>query len=132
MPDRSTKRILVVEDEPAVLEFLKTVLVREGYDVVLASDGGEALELLTHEGTENLDLVITDLQLPRVMGVDLFREVLKQDPKLKVILITGYGVVEEYLELMTEGAFEYLNKPIRINELLRIVREAIGAGQTVG
>ncbi|MFH0794941.1 MAG: response regulator [bacterium] len=132
MPDRSAKRILVVEDEPAVLEFLKTVLVREGYDVILAADGGEALNLLTQDGVKSFDLVITDLQLPNVKGVDLFHEVLRQAPKLKVILITGYGAVEEYLELMNEGAFEYLNKPIRIKELLSIVHEAIGAGQVVG
>jgi two-component system response regulator (stage 0 sporulation protein F) len=111
-------KILVVDDEEGARDLFNTILSDEGYDVSLASGGEEALELFKNNP---FDLVITDIKMPVMDGLQLLQEIRKMGSKTDVIMVTAYGEVESYLKAMSLGAAEYINKPIRIKELKRIV-----------
>lgn len=115
-------RILVVDDEEGARELFHTILTGEGYDVTLASDGEVALGILKNDPH---DLVITDIKMPVVDGLQLLQEIRKTGSKTDVIMVTAYGEVETYLKAMSLGAAEYINKPIRIKELKRIVHKVV-------
>lgn len=114
------KRILVVDDEENTRVALKRLLTREGYDVKTASNGSEALSQIRSQPVE---LVITDLNMPVMNGLNFLRELNREYPSSNVIMITAYGEVESYLEALNLGAFEYLNKPVKLDELRKIMRK---------
>ncbi len=107
--------ILVVDDEAASRESLKDVLTDEGYDVAMAADGREALELI--QGTE-FDVVVTDLRMPALDGVGLLREVRRLCPQTLVILMTAHASVETAVEALRQGAHDYMIKPLVFDEVL--------------
>jgi two-component system, response regulator, stage 0 sporulation protein F len=115
-------KILVVDDEEGARELFNTILTDEGYEVSLAASGDEALTLF-----KNLpfNLVITDIKMPVMDGLQLLQEIRKTGSKTDVIMVTAYGEVESYLKAMSLGAAEYINKPIRIKELKRIVHKVL-------
>ncbi len=115
-------RILVVDDEEGARELFQTILSGEGYEVTLANDGDVALSLF--KGAL-YDLVITDIKMPVMDGLQLLQEIRKAGSKTDVIMVTAYGEVETYLKAMSLGAAEYINKPIRIKELKRIVHKVL-------
>jgi len=115
-------KILVVDDEEGARELFQTILSGEGYEVTLANDGHTALNLLK---TDPFDLVITDIKMPVMDGIQLLQEIRKSGSKTDVIMVTAYGEVESYLKAMSLGAAEYINKPIRIKELKRIVHKVV-------
>lgn len=110
--------ILVVDDEENAREGLSKILSKEGYSVDMASNGKEAIETLRRQ---SFDLVITDMKMPLMDGFEVLREIKKMNENIGVIMITAYGEVESYLEAMNMGAFEYINKPVRVNELKRVI-----------
>lgn len=112
------KRILLVDDEENARTALAKILSREEYEVVSAGNGFEALELLKNT---LVDLVISDINMPEMNGMSFLREINRQYPGINVIMVTAYGEVESYIEAMNLGAFEYINKPVRINELKKII-----------
>jgi DNA-binding NtrC family response regulator len=112
------KRILVVDDEENARIALSKILSREGYDVASAGNGFEALNYLRERDVE---LIITDINMPEMNGMVFLRELNKAHPASNVIMITAYGEVESYIEAMNLGAFEYINKPVKIDELKRII-----------
>lgn len=113
------KRILIVDDEENARVGLGKLLAQEGYRVDTVANGQEALDYLADNW---VNLVITDINMPKMNGMD-FLKVLKKDyPKVKVIMITAYGGVESYLEAMNLGALEYINKPIKLDELKLIMQ----------
>lgn len=114
--------ILVVDDEEGARELFYTILSGEGYNVTLANDGSSALEQLR---TGPFDLVITDIKMPTMDGLQLLQEMRRTGSKTDVIMVTAYGEVETYLKAMSLGAAEYINKPIRIKELKRIVHKVV-------
>ncbi|MFQ5646055.1 MAG: response regulator [bacterium] len=116
------KRILVVEDEEAARLKLTRLLENYDFHVVGKADGKQALEEL---GSNNYDLIITDLKMPQMNGIDLLREAKKINPYLGIIIVTAYGEVDTYLEAMNLGAFEYLNKPIKLEELMRVIKKVL-------
>ncbi len=107
-------KILVVDDEEGAQELFNIILTDEGYDVSLASCADEALALLKNN---TFNLVITDIKMPKMDGLQLLQEIRKTGYKTDVIMVTAYGEVESYLKAMSLGAAEYINKPIRIKEL---------------
>jgi len=109
--------ILVVDDEPLVRRSLSEFLTLEGYCVSTASNGREALELLKNY---TADIVITDIKMPELTGIQLLQQIRLNYPDIAVIFITGYGSIENAVEAMKEGAFDYITKPIIDNEI-RIV-----------
>jgi len=115
-------KILVVDDEEGARELFYTILSDEGYTVTLANNGEEALARFNG----NLfDLVVTDIKMPVMDGLQLLQEIRKTGSKADVIMVTAYGEVESYLKAMSLGAAEYINKPIRIKELKRIVHKVL-------
>jgi DNA-binding NtrC family response regulator len=114
--------ILVVDDEENAREGLSKILTKEGYAVETAANGKEAIDTLKSKG---FDLVITDMRMPLMDGFEVLREIKKMDENVGVIMITAYGEVESYLEAMNLGAFEYINKPVRVNELKRVITKVL-------
>jgi two-component system, response regulator, stage 0 sporulation protein F len=115
-------KILVVDDEEGARDLFNTILTDEGYDVSLANGGEEALGLFK---SNPFNLVITDIKMPVMDGLQLLQEIRKMGSKTDVIMVTAYGEVESYLKAMSLGAAEYINKPIRIKELKQIVHKVL-------
>lgn len=114
------KRILVVDDEENARIALSKILSREGYDVASAGNGYEALNYLRDKEVE---LIITDINMPEMNGMTFLRELNRNHPSCNVIMITAYGEVESYIEAMNLGAFEYINKPVKLEELNKIINK---------
>jgi two-component system response regulator FlrC len=108
-------RILVVDDEEGIRTFLSETLELEGHAVTQAGDGREALERL---GRESFDLMITDLSMPRMDGMELVRRVRDQQPDTEIIVLTAHGTVATAVEAMRLGAFDFLQKPLDSPEQL--------------
>lgn len=115
-------RILVVDDELSVREFFEILLTKEGYEVVTANDGQDALRLLKDQA---FDLVITDLQMKNGDGMTLLRESKKYQPDTAVIMITAFATTDTAVEAMRAGAFDYLNKPFKIEEIKIVISKAL-------
>ena len=120
LPERS--QILVVDDEPNLRRVLSAQLSRDGYDVLTAENGEQGLEMLREH---HIDLVITDLKMPRVDGMELLRAALDSDSELPVVMITAHATVDTAVEALKTGAFDYLTKPFDQNEVRTIVRKAL-------
>ena len=116
------KRVLVVDDELSVREFFEILLKKEGFDVVLAQDGRDAFE---HLRNEKFDLVITDLQMKDMDGMSLLKESKKLDIDLPVIMITAFATMDSAVAAMKEGAFDYVSKPFKIDEIKITIQKAI-------
>lgn len=114
--------ILVVDDEPNYLIILTELLRDEGFEVYSAENGEKALEVVR---TTDLDLVITDMQMPVLNGMQLLENVKLLNPDLPVIMITAYGEVEKAVAAMQAGAFNYLSKPFKNDELIANIKKAI-------
>jgi len=120
--DRRPPRILVVDDERSMRELLAIVLRREGYEVLLAENGRTAIDLL---GQQPVDLVISDIKMPDLSGVDVLRAAKKIDQDILGIMITAFASTETAVEAMRLGACDYLSKPFDIDLLKMKVREKI-------
>jgi len=114
--------ILVVDDEKPNRTTLRRILAKEGYDVEEAASGRDALELLRSRDTA---LLLTDLKMPGMDGVELLRATQVVSPDTEVVLMTAYGTVETAVESMKEGAYDFLTKPLKRHDLLRAVRKAL-------
>ncbi len=117
------KKIMVVDDDTGVLEYLNEMLVRGGYESVPFSDASAALALLASETT--LDLAIIDLVMPEMNGLEFHEKLKNLRPGLPCVLTTGYGSVENYLDAMHKGVFDYLYKPYRCSDLITVVNAAL-------
>ncbi len=115
-------RILVVDDEQANRVTLERILRREGWDVLQAPDGRQALDTLRAQGA---DVVITDLKMPGMSGLELLRAIKALSPDIEVLLMTAYGTVETAVDAMKEGAYDFVTKPLRRMELVRTIRKAL-------
>lgn len=111
-------KILVVDDEAGIREYLAEALELSGHDVQVAADGQAALELLA---TTSFPLVLTDLKMPRVDGVELVRRLRADQPETEILVLTAHGSVETAVECMKLGVFDYLQKPIGSPTELRLV-----------
>jgi two-component system response regulator HydG len=117
-----TTTVLVADDEVGMRESLVRALRREGFQVVAAEDGTAALEALRRG---RVDLLIADLRMPGLDGLDLLRAVKLIAPETEVIVLTGHGTVEEAVDAMKEGAYDFLTKPFDRAPLIRVVRQAL-------
>lgn len=115
-------RILIVEDEKSMREVLKILLEGERYEVVSAADGLEGLSYLTND---IFDLVITDIKMPKADGFELLKKTKEISPDTIVIMITAFGTTEAAIEAMKSGAYDYINKPFKIDEIRLIVEKAL-------
>ena len=117
-------RILVADDEPNLRRVLTAMLRRDGHEVIQATDGGEAVELIGPQGAE-LDVVITDLRMPTVDGMEVLRHAARTAPQVPVIMITAYGSVGQAVEAIKAGAFDYIEKPFEQDQIRTIVDKAV-------
>jgi two-component system response regulator HydG len=114
--------ILVVDDEQANLDSLERIFSREGYRVLLAASGPQALETLR---SEPVDVILTDLMMPGMSGQELLRAVLAVAPDAEVVLMTAYGTVEAAVAAMKDGAYDFLTKPLKRHAVLKSVAQAL-------
>jgi DNA-binding NtrC family response regulator len=117
-----TARLLLVDDERIALRNLEHVLAREGYAITPTQSGSHALELLD---AQPFDLVLTDMKMDKVDGMHLLRRCKSQHPDTEVIMITGFATLESAVAAMKEGAFHYIAKPFRLDEVRQTVAEAL-------
>jgi len=117
-----SKTILLVDDHKPFRDSLAKILAGEGFRVWPANDGEEALEILRHEF---VNLVLTDLKMPKMDGVELLKVAKTIRPEVEVILITGYGTVDTAVTAMKDGAFDYIQKPFKPREIIKLVRKAL-------
>ena len=122
---KNAKRILLVDDEENARIALSRLLTRGGYIVDAVANGFEALN---HLREHDVNLIVTDINMPEMDGIEFLREVNRSFPGSTVVMITAYGGVESYIEAINLGAFEYINKPVKIAEL-KSVLERIFSGQ---
>lgn len=115
-------RILVVDDELSMREFISILLEREGYEVLTAADAATALERLA---ASPVDLVISDVQMPGLNGLELLAKIRSSCPDTAVLLVTAYSTAEQAVEAMKLGAYDYLAKPFKVEEIKVLVRNAL-------
>jgi two-component system response regulator PilR (NtrC family) len=118
-------KVLIVDDEEVLRDVLETVLRREGFDVVLAASGEEALSVLDGDTDADVDLVILDVMLPGISGIDTLRAIRIANPHLPVIVITAFSSIDGAIEAMKHGAFHYIPKPFKNEEVILTVNKAL-------
>jgi two-component system response regulator PilR (NtrC family) len=122
MEGTTRARILVVDDEQSMREFLEIFLRREGHDVRVAPDVDTGL---VHLENDEIDLVITDMQMPGKTGLDLILEARGISPETIVIVVTAFGTTDSAISAMKEGAYDYLTKPFKVDELRLVIEKAL-------
>jgi two-component system response regulator PilR (NtrC family) len=118
-----TMRILIVDDEEVLRDVLDAVLRREGFEVAMAASGEEALSVLDED--DSIDLVILDIMLPGISGIDTLRAIRISNPSLPVIIITAFSSIDGAIEAMKHGAFHYIPKPFKNEEVILTVNKAL-------
>jgi len=122
-PPASPLRILIVDDDASQRSLLESFLTSQGFEVVPVASGEEALEVLRHE---EISLMISDVRMPGISGLETLRRARKEHAVLPVLLVTAYADIREAVGAMRDGAVNYLTKPIDLDELLASVRQATG------
>ena len=128
MTTSTRARVLVVDDEVNILEALGKVLSKEGLEVRTASNGRIALDLLRKEP---FDVMLTDLRMPGMSGDDLLRAAKKLTPEVEVIVMTAYGTVENAVEAMKHGAYDFISKPLKRASVVAAVNKALEKSRLV-
>jgi len=118
-------RIMVVDDEKSMCEFMRIMLVKEGYDVRTDTSASHALDTLhkTQQSSEKVDLVISDLMMPEMSGIELLSQAKSIDPELDFIVMTAFASVETAIEALKKGAFDYVSKPFKVDEVKIAVKK---------
>lgn len=119
---KSKYHILVVDDEPLIRESLYEILRIEGYRAHMAATAEEAMDVISKD---HIDIVVTDMQLPKRSGLELLGQVKASSSEIEVILITGYGTIESAVEAMKKQAYDYITKPINDNEIKIVINKII-------
>lgn len=114
-------RILVVDDEVDILDAIRTILEKEGHEVATAATAHEGLERLQ---SHRPHVVLSDLRLPDIDGVELLKLVKKQHPEIEVVLLTGFGTIDVAVQAMREGAYDFIQKPVKRMVILRTIEKA--------
>lgn len=120
--------VLIVDDEKNIREGLGKALELDGYNVLLAVDGQDALERIEEE---EIDLVIADLRMPRLSGEELLRRVVHSYPTVPVIILTGHGTIETAVQAMRDGAYDFLTKPVNLDRLSLLCKRALSTRELV-
>ena len=122
VPKEINGRILIIDDDPHFLRILQRILSTENFVVTATSNSCDAIELLR---SNNFELIICDLRMPECDGLNILQDLRSTGNEIPVIILTAYGEVDTYLEAMNAGATEYLNKPIKSDELVHVVRNCL-------
>ena len=119
VPGKRTPRVLVVDDEPDILELLELALLRMGLDVVRAGNVQEALQKL---GGGGFDLCLTDMRMPDGDGLEVVRHIAERNLDVPVAVITAHGNLDNAVAALKAGAFDYLSKPVSLDQLRALIR----------
>ncbi|MBA4366868.1 MAG: two-component system response regulator [Desulfobacterium sp.] len=114
-------RILLVDDEMAFADNLMKILSKRGYDVIVVYNGADAVSMI---GEKEFDVIILDMKMPGMNGIATLKEIKKKTPFVEVVILTGHGSVESGIEGMQLGAFDFLMKPVKVDDLQEKVSEA--------
>src|SRR5450755_1167132 len=120
--------LLLVEDKAELRLMLKVALSKAGFDVVEAADGTEGARLI---GAQPFSIVLTDLKLPGLSGLDLLQKVLESDPGTPVVVMTAYGSIEDAVRAMKEGAYDFIQKPVDLEHLRLLLERGVFQQQLV-
>jgi DNA-binding NtrC family response regulator len=118
----SQTTVLIVDDDPTAYRLLQEVLAQEGYQVETAEGGREALD---KAGTRLFDVVLLDVRIPDLNGIEILRELKALSPETVVIMITAFGSIETAIETIQEGAYDYISKPLKLDDVKLTVRRAL-------
>lgn len=119
-------KILVIDDESSIRNTLKEILEYEKYEVALAEDGEEALEQLQ---TGPFEVILCDVKMPKMDGIELLDKILEIDPDVAVVMISGHGTIDTAVEAIKKGAFDFISKPLDLNRMLITIRNAMDKTQ---
>src|SRR5438552_1067041 len=117
-------KILLIEDDPGIVMTLRRVLKEEGHEVLVEKRGDSGLAAARED---SFDIVITDMKLPGLNGLDLVRELHAAKPRLPIILMTAHGTTETAIQATQSGAYDYLLKPFEVPELIALVEKAVAS-----
>ena len=126
LKDKNDIRVLVVDDEQGMRDLLSYELGSQGYQVVTAIDGVDAIEKIRQS---KFQLVITDLKMPRMGGMETLEEIKKIDPSIEVIMATGFGTIEVAVSAMKSGAYDFVQKPYNLHEISALIDKALEKSQ---
>lgn len=115
-------RILIVDDDEEICRNLSEVLKEDGYEVEYVTSGMEALDKVTKE---KYDIVITDLVMPKISGMDVLSYIKRESPETEVVMITAFGSIENAVEAMKRGASDYIEKPFKLNEIRTSIKRVL-------
>lgn len=121
-------KILLIEDDKNLSELIKSLLVREGYEVLYSEDGNEGKNVALRQ---HIDAVISDVILPGINGLELLRQIQEKKPRLPVILMTGQGTTDMAIEATKSGAYDYLLKPFKLPDLLELLSQAVTSSRII-
>jgi DNA-binding NtrC family response regulator len=121
-------RILVADDDEIARDVINALLVKEGYTVFTAKDGLDAIRLLR---VEDISLVVTDLRMPGADGIEVLKQAIRTNPDIAVVILTAYGTLDTTLEAMKEGAYDYLTKPFKGQEIVFVAERAFKRTQLI-
>ncbi len=122
MQDNDIPKILVVDDEPSILESVQLILQKEGYEVFISSNGHEAMNILRNE---HIRVVLTDLMMPKMSGDELLKACRTLSPDTEVIIMTAYTTVENAVHSMREGAYDFITKPLKRLQITKTIQKAL-------
>ena len=114
-------QVMILDDEPIVGKRLKEALTKSGIDVEVFENATEAVNRIREK---NFDIVVTDVRMEEIDGIQVLEHVMKQSGRTKVIMITGYATIEVAREALTKGAFDFIAKPFKPNELRAVINKA--------
>ena len=114
--------ILVIDDEKGIRDLLEYEFSAHGYRVTTAGDGLEGLEKVKHE---KFHLVISDIKMPKLDGIQTLEKIKQIDPNVEVIMATGFGTIETAIQSIKKGAYDYIQKPFQMQEILAIAEKAL-------
>ena len=113
--------ILLVDDEANMRHMLAALLAKHGYIVAQAADGTAALEMITEQ---DFDYVLSDVRMPGMDGLELLKRIIEGESSATVIMMSAYGTAELAIEAMKQGAYDYISKPFKLDEVLLVLRKA--------
>jgi DNA-binding NtrC family response regulator len=123
MAEKETQgKILLVDDDPNSIDLISEVLQKTGLEVVIAKDGEEALNKFS---ANSFELILTDLMMPRMDGLTLLKEIRKKEKDAVILIITGFGTIESAVSAIKAGAYDYISKPIKMDELELVINRAL-------
>ncbi|MGB3647400.1 MAG: response regulator, partial [Desulfobulbales bacterium] len=118
-------QILIVDDEKIALRNLEHIMKKEGYDVVTTQSGSQAIKMIEQSAENEFDVVLTDLKMPGMDGMEVLAQTKRLFPDTEVIMVTGYATMDSAIEAVKAGAYHYVSKPFELDEVRRVVNKAM-------